>query len=89
MCSAFMRLEGNQRLQMNTPDLLSTASLENNLVKKLSCARFVNEVKTTGAQTHCWHLVCDAALIFSGQGEWKEAAEAVTHPHSRKGASED
>lgn len=89
MCSAFMRLEGKQGLQMNILDLLSAVSLENNFVKKLSCARFVNEVKTTGAQTHCWHLACDAVLLFSGEGKWKAAAEAITHPHSHKGASED
>lgn len=69
--------------------LLSVASLENNFVKRLSCARFVNEVKMTATPTHCWHLVCDAVLIFSGKGKWKKAAEAITHPRSHKGASED
>ncbi len=59
-----------ETVKMNILDLLSAASLENNFAKKLSCARFVNEVKTTGAQTHCWHVVCEAVLVFSGEGKW-------------------
>lgn len=53
-------------------------------LRKLSCALFVNEVKTTGAQAHCWHLVCGALLVFSGDGEWEKAAEAITNLHSHK-----
>lgn len=58
-------------------------------LRKLSCALFVNEVKTTGAQAHCWHLVCGALLVFSGDGEWEKAAEAITNLHSHKRASKD
>lgn len=85
----FTRLKGKWWLQMNILDLLWAGSPENKSEKRPSCARFVNEVKTSRAQTHCWHLVCDAALVFSGKGRWREAVEAITNPHSHKGASED
>lgn len=85
VCSTFMRLVGGT-MKMNVPDLLPAASPWKTIfVKKLSCARFVNGVKTTGTQTHCWAcaLPCSACILRRGE-KWTKAVEAITNPHSHK-----
>ena len=89
ICSTFYET-GGETVITNEYTQLTVGRLSwNKSVKRPSCARFVNEVKTTGAQTHCWHLVRDAALVIAGEGRWREPVEAITNPHSHKGASED